>query len=63
MKRGYRVTMLLAAGGFLVTTRLLLYSEKAPRAWFHFSLCGVVGVLVSYAIISITQYYTDYACA
>ena len=63
MKRGYMVTMLLAAGGFLVTTRLLLYSEKAPREWFHFFLCGVVGVLVSYAIISITQYYTDYACA
>ena len=63
MKRGYMVTMLLAAGGFLVTTRLLLYSEKAPREWFHFFLCGVVGVLVSYAIISFTQYYTDYACA
>ena len=64
MKRGYMVTMLLAAGGFLVTTRLLLYSEKAPSGvWFHFFLCGIVGVLVSYAIISITQYYTDYACA
>ena len=62
MRKGYMATMALASVGFLLTTRVLLYTNQAPWAWFHFFLCGVVGVIVSFLIISITQYYTDYAC-
>ena len=35
--------------------------QPAPDAWWHFLLCGVVGLLTSIAFLLITQYYTEYA--
>ncbi len=32
----------------------------APSAWWHYALCGMVGLLCAYCIVLITQYYTDY---
>ncbi len=32
----------------------------APSAWWHYALCGMVGLLCAYFIVLITQYYTDY---
>jgi H+-translocating diphosphatase len=61
MKRGYAIAMVLAITGFFVTCRFLLYTDIAPDAWWHFALCGMVGIIVSYLLILITQYYTDYA--
>jgi Na+/H+-translocating membrane pyrophosphatase len=42
------------------STRWLLYTEQAPSAWFHFALCGLVGIMTAYAFVWISQYYTDY---
>jgi K(+)-stimulated pyrophosphate-energized sodium pump len=40
-----------------------LNSPNAPDAWWHFFLCGVIGVLTSVAFVYITQYYTEYKYA
>jgi len=60
LKRGYLVAVALAALAFGVTTRLLLHSEAAPEAWWHFMLCGLSGMVGGFVIIFITQYYTDF---
>src|SRR5438270_545090 len=31
-----------------------------PAAWWHFALCGVIGIVTSIAFVYITQYYTEY---
>eukprot|EP00485_Elphidium_margaritaceum_P004239 CAMPEP_0202695698 /NCGR_PEP_ID=MMETSP1385-20130828/9237_1 /ASSEMBLY_ACC=CAM_ASM_000861 /TAXON_ID=933848 /ORGANISM="Elphidium margaritaceum" /LENGTH=845 /DNA_ID=CAMNT_0049351771 /DNA_START=43 /DNA_END=2580 /DNA_ORIENTATION=+ len=60
MKRGYTVALLLAIVLFTVVCRVMLYTEVAPAAWWHFALCGMIGLLCAYFIVLITQYYTDY---
>ncbi|HBC45538.1 MAG TPA: sodium-translocating pyrophosphatase, partial [candidate division Zixibacteria bacterium] len=60
LNRGYYVAVALAMVGFGFATRWLLYSPGAPQAWWHFFLCGIVGVLTSVAFVYITQYYTEY---
>src|SRR3989454_286219 len=60
LNRGYWGTAFLAGVGFLVATRWLLNPAIAPDAWWHFFLCGVIGVLTSVAFVYITQYYTEY---
>src|SRR5947199_8740255 len=60
VNRGYWRTAFLAGVGFLVATRWLLNPAIAPDAWWHFFLCGVIGVLTSVAFVYITQYYTEY---
>jgi K(+)-stimulated pyrophosphate-energized sodium pump len=60
LNRGYYVTTVLAAIGFLAGTRWLLYSEKKPDAWIYYFICGVIGLLMSVAFVFITQYYTEY---
>ena len=59
LKRGWLYAVSLAAVGFVALTRLLLHTEQAPDAWWHFALCGMVGIFTCYAFILITQYYTD----
>eukprot|EP00494_Astrolonche_serrata_P031411 UN31680 len=60
MKRGYMVALFFAIIGFGIVTRLMLHFEEAPEAWYHFCGCGIVGLVVSYCLILVTQYYTDY---
>src|SRR2546426_6254708 len=60
LNRGYLVTAVLAAIGFFVGTRWLLNPATAPDAWWHFFLCGVIGIATSIAFVWITQYYTEY---
>lgn len=60
MRRAYLVTILLAAIGFFFISRLLLYTSIAPNAWWYFFLCGLIGIFMSYLLILVTQYYTDY---
>src|SRR5213594_4306000 len=60
LNRGYMWTAFLAGVGFLVATRWLLNPAIAPDAWWHFFLCGVIGVATSIAFVYITQYYTEY---
>src|SRR5262249_11302706 len=60
LNRGYYVTTVLAAVGFLGGTRWLLYSEKKPDAWIYYFICGLIGLAMSVAFVFITQYYTEY---
>eukprot|EP01084_Bolivina_argentea_P307929 532311_1 len=60
MKRGYTVALVLAIILFTMVCRFMLYTDVAPAAWWHFALCGMVGLLCAYCIVIITQYYTDY---
>lgn len=60
LNRGYYITTILMMVGFFFLTRTLLSSELAPAAWWHFFLCGVIGVLTSGAFVFITQYYTEF---
>mmetsp|Transcript_1576 Transcript_1576/g.2238 ORF Transcript_1576/g.2238 Transcript_1576/m.2238 type:complete len:809 (-) Transcript_1576:342-2768(-) len=60
MLRGYMISMFLAIIGFVATTRVMLYTAVAPSAWWHFSGCGIVGIVTSYLLVLITKYYTDY---
>eukprot|EP00276_Gloeochaete_wittrockiana_P019717 CAMPEP_0184341708 /NCGR_PEP_ID=MMETSP1089-20130417/10321_1 /TAXON_ID=38269 ORGANISM="Gloeochaete wittrockiana, Strain SAG46.84" /NCGR_SAMPLE_ID=MMETSP1089 /ASSEMBLY_ACC=CAM_ASM_000445 /LENGTH=793 /DNA_ID=CAMNT_0026670157 /DNA_START=36 /DNA_END=2417 /DNA_ORIENTATION=- len=61
MKHSYMISMAIAVVLLVAVTRLLLYSAEHPDAWWHFALCGLLGILTSYALVHITQYYTDYA--
>jgi K(+)-stimulated pyrophosphate-energized sodium pump len=60
LNRGYYVTTILAAIGFGIGTRWLLYSDGVPNAWIYFFACGLIGLAMSVAFVYITQYYTEY---
>jgi K(+)-stimulated pyrophosphate-energized sodium pump len=60
LNRGYYLTTVLAAIGFGVGCYWLLASEQAPQAWWHFWLCGLIGLATAMAFVFITQYYTEY---
>jgi len=60
LNRGYYIAVVLAMIAFGLATRWLLYSPNAENAWWHFFLCGIIGVLTSVAFVYITQYYTEY---
>jgi K(+)-stimulated pyrophosphate-energized sodium pump len=60
LNRGYYVAVVLAMAAFAGATRWLLHSDSAPNAWWHFFLCGVIGVATSVAFVYITQYYTEH---
>ncbi|MGH9899450.1 MAG: sodium-translocating pyrophosphatase, partial [Pyrinomonadaceae bacterium] len=60
LNRGYYVTCVIAAIGFAVATRWLLYTPQAPDAWIYFLGCGLIGIVTSIAFVYITQYYTEY---
>jgi len=60
LNRGYWMTAVLAAIGFAAGTYWLLNPATAPNAWWHFALCGVIGIATSIAFVYITQYYTEY---
>jgi K(+)-stimulated pyrophosphate-energized sodium pump len=60
LNRGYYFAVVLAMAAFGGATYWLLNSPGAPNAWWHFFLCGIIGVLTSVAYVFITQYYTEY---
>ncbi len=60
LNRGYFISAVLAMIGFGFCTYWLLNAEGAPDAWWHFFLCGLVGVITSILFVYITQYYTEY---
>lgn len=60
MKRSYTLCLAIASIMFIITCRIMLYIESAPSAWFHYAGCGLIGIITSFALIRITQYYTDY---
>jgi len=60
LNRGYYIASFLGIIGFVGATRWLLDAPGAPDAWWHFALCGVIGILTAQAFVFITQYYTEY---
>jgi H(+)-translocating pyrophosphatase len=60
LNKGYAIAVVLAMIGFGLASRWLLYQESAPQAWWHFFLCGIIGVVTSVLYVFITQYYTEY---
>ncbi|KAB1218236.1 Pyrophosphate-energized membrane proton pump 3 [Morella rubra] len=60
LQKGYSITIVLAVLTFGLSTRWMLYTERAPSAWFNFALCGLVGISTAYLFVLITKYYTDY---
>jgi len=64
LNRGYYVTAILAMIGFGVATYWTFgvgeVAAKAPAAWWHFFLCGIIGIITSVLFLWITQYYTEY---
>src|SRR6266581_1108060 len=60
LNRGYMWTAVVAALGFVGGTYWLLNPAGHPAAWWHFALCGVIGIATSIAFVYITQYYTEY---
>jgi K(+)-stimulated pyrophosphate-energized sodium pump len=60
LNRGYYVTAVLAMAGFAFTTHWLLNTSQFPDAWWHFLLCGGIGIATAQAFVYITQYYTEY---
>src|SRR5438093_4871681 len=60
LNRGYMWTAVLAALGFAGGPYWLLNPAGHPAAWWHFALCGVIGIATSIAFVYITQYYTEY---
>lgn len=60
LNRGYYVTTVLAAIGFGVGCYWLLNSSQAPQAWWHFWICGLIGLATAMGFVFITQYYTEY---
>ncbi|GAC1656734.1 MAG: sodium-translocating pyrophosphatase [Gemmatimonadaceae bacterium] len=60
LNRGYYITAALVTVAFFVATRTLLNPAGAPEAWWHFFICGLIGIVTSIAFVFITQYYTEY---
>jgi K(+)-stimulated pyrophosphate-energized sodium pump len=60
LNRGYFIAAVLAMIGFGFCSYWLLDAEGAPNAWWHFFICGLVGVVTSILFVYITQYYTEY---
>ena len=60
MQRAYVAAAALALVSYLGITASMLSTAAAPGAWASFFLCGLIGIASAYALIFITQYYTDY---
>lgn len=60
LTRGYYVSLLLALLGLFWICKNFLHIPDLPNAYLYFYLCSVVGVIVSFLFVKITQYYTDY---
>ena len=58
LNRGYLVTTILAAGGFWVAVKYLL-GDIPGANWQWFFYAGLIGMVMSFLFVWITQYYTE----
>ncbi len=58
LNRGYFVTTILSAIGIAISVYFML--AVPGTHWIYFLLAGLVGLVLSYIFVAITQYYTDY---
>jgi K(+)-stimulated pyrophosphate-energized sodium pump len=54
LNKGYYVV-----AGLSIVAMFFVCWWMLPYGWFHFFLCGVIGVVTSIAFVYITQYYTS----
>jgi len=54
LNKGYILTSLIAIVGFFIATQQML-----REAWYWYFGAGLIGILVSWAFVYITQYYTE----
>ncbi|KAH3760675.1 sodium-translocating pyrophosphatase [Pelomyxa schiedti] len=59
LNRGYFLTLALSCVFVVVVARIALHSSAHPECWWHFALCGIIGIALSFAFVFITEYYTD----
>lgn len=58
MKKGYKISMMVGVVGFTIICFCFLNANGS--SWIYFSLCGLIGAIISFLFIEVTQYYTDY---
>ncbi len=54
MKRGYYISITIAAFGFFLICYNFLNIDRFPNAYLYFYLCGLTGILVSFLILLVT---------
>lgn len=59
LNRGYFMTLGLSCVFVVAVARLGLHSSVHPECWWHYAFCGLIGILLSFAFVFITEYYTD----
>ena len=60
MKKGYAVSVFLAAILLVFSCWWMLSSPDAPGAWINYSAAGLMGIVCSWGFMLSSQYYTDY---
>eukprot|EP00823_Brevimastigomonas_motovehiculus_P010046 TRINITY_DN9_c0_g1_i3.p1 TRINITY_DN9_c0_g1~~TRINITY_DN9_c0_g1_i3.p1 ORF type:complete len:800 (-),score=288.90 TRINITY_DN9_c0_g1_i3:337-2736(-) len=58
LMRGYLYCLAIATVLMIIVTRILLYTDLATKAWLAYCGCGFIGILLSWAFVLITDYYT-----
>jgi K(+)-stimulated pyrophosphate-energized sodium pump len=59
LNRAYFLTLGICAVFMVIIAAISLRSPQHPSAWWHFALCGLIGITLSAAFVFITEYYTD----
>lgn len=54
------VALVFGISGFCGICFVFLRTSVFPKSWIYFSACGIVGAVISYLFVIVTQYYTDY---
>ena len=58
LNRGFYTAGALSVVTFGMACRWLLYVETAPNAWWHFYICGLIGMCACYLSVTVSTYYT-----
>eukprot|EP00768_Dysnectes_brevis_P008917 gnl/Dysnectes_brevis/8466_a15049_215.p1 GENE.gnl/Dysnectes_brevis/8466_a15049_215~~gnl/Dysnectes_brevis/8466_a15049_215.p1 ORF type:complete len:790 (-),score=241.27 gnl/Dysnectes_brevis/8466_a15049_215:124-2451(-) len=58
LNKGFAVTFVCCLISVWIASFWLLNVPNTP-AWWHFALCGTLGLLTALAFVAVTQYFTD----
>ena len=58
LNRGFYTAGALSVLTFGIACRWLLYVDAAPSAWWHFYICGLIGMCACYMSVKVSTYYT-----
>jgi H(+)-translocating pyrophosphatase len=59
LNRGYFMALGISGVLLPIGSWLSLEATDAPQCWWHYGLCGIIGILLSLVFVFITEYYTD----